>query len=90
MTGNKPARFRKKPVEIEAIQWLGESNCEEVFAFLRMEHPIDETDHSAIFIPTLEGLMRADKGDWIVRGVKDELYPVKPDIFRMTYEPVSA
>lgn len=38
-------------------------------------------------IMTLEGEMRANKGDWIVRGIKGEIYPVRPDIFAMTYEP---
>ena len=37
-------------------------------------------------IETLEGVMKANKGDWIIRGVKGELYPCKPDIFEMTYE----
>ncbi len=39
-------------------------------------------------IETLEGVMKADKGDWIIKGVKGELYPCKPDVFAMTYEKV--
>lgn len=39
-----------------------------------------------IYIETLEGVMKADKGDWIIRGVKGELYPCKPDVFDLTYE----
>ena len=39
-------------------------------------------------IETLEGVMKADKGDWIIKGVKGELYPCKPDVFEMTYEKV--
>lgn len=39
-------------------------------------------------IETLEGVMKADKGDWIIKGVKGELYPCKPDVFQMTYEKV--
>lgn len=39
-------------------------------------------------IETLEGTMKADKGDWIIKGVKGELYPCKPDVFEMTYEKV--
>ena len=39
-------------------------------------------------IETLEGTMKADKGDWIIRGVKGELYPCKPDVFDLTYEEV--
>ena len=41
-----------------------------------------------LYIPTLEGLMVGTEGDWIIRGVKGELYPCKPDIFAATYEPV--
>lgn len=41
-----------------------------------------------VFIDTLEGTMKADKGDWIIKGVKGELYPCKPDVFEMTYEKV--
>lgn len=41
-----------------------------------------------IKIPTLEGVMQANTGDWIIRGIKGELYPCKPDIFNLTYEPV--
>ena len=39
-------------------------------------------------IETLEGVMKADKGDWIIKGVKGELYPCKPDVFEITYEKV--
>ena len=39
-------------------------------------------------IETLEGVMKANKGDWIIKGVKGELYPCKPDVFEMTYEKV--
>ena len=40
-------------------------------------------------IETLEGTMKANKGDWIIKGVKGELYPCKPDVFEMTYEKVN-
>lgn len=79
-------RFRKKPVEIEAVQWHGESNCREVFEFLGLEHSEDEMDHSEIHIETLEGMMTARQGDWIIKGVHGERYPCKPDIFAKTYE----
>jgi len=48
-----------------------------------MDHP-----RLGIQIPTLEGTMIGVEGDWIIRGVKGELYPCKPDIFDMTYEPL--
>ena len=47
-----------------------------------------EQIHETVLIETLEGTMRADPGDWVVTGVKGERYPVKPDIFHATYEPV--
>ena len=82
--------FRKKPVVIEAIKWTGK-NADEVQAFLHNGHK-----HAAhgwvkgryVEIGTLEGLMVASIGDWIIKGVKDEFYPCKPDIFEQTYEPV--
>jgi hypothetical protein len=82
------ALYRKKPVVVEAVRWDG-GNCDEVFAFLGMPHPDDELDHSQIHIPTLEGTMTASPGDWLIRGVKGEFYPCKPDIFAATYELVS-
>jgi hypothetical protein len=88
-------KFRKKPVVIEAMQFIGPS--------------IDDLDYLTEFddwvlanqgsrkcryvgpnmiIPTLEGDHKANPGDWIIKGVKGELYPCKPDIFEATYEPV--
>ena len=86
-------KFRKKPVEIEAVQFTGEpANFDEVCRFLEgQQHGHHEADYGPdahILIHTLEGDMRADVGDWIIRGVKGEFYPCKPDIFEATYEPV--
>lgn len=83
------AKFRKKPVVIEAVQWDG-SNVDEVLGFFLTTGSArrDLSDRSALFIETLEGTMRADKGDWIIKGVKGEYYPCKPDIFAATYEPM--
>ena len=54
-----------------------------------MEYPIHgDKKGYYITIPTLEGNHRADEGDWIITGVKGKVYPCKPDIFEMTYEPV--
>lgn len=78
-------RYRKKPVEIEAVQWTGE-NLEEIEGFAKgaLVHrgPVN------IAISTLEGLMRASKGDYIIKGIAGEFYPCKPDIFKATYEEV--
>ena len=85
-------KFRKKPIVIDALQWTG-SNYEEVNAFMQVEIGkvnIDDPLNPALVIRTLEGEMQALPGDWIIRGVKGEFYPCKPDIFEATYEPVSA
>lgn len=83
------AKFRKKPVVIEAMQYTGASSSEsEVSAFVGRELEIREID-GCLFpvIPTLEGEHIASPGDWIIRGVAGEHYPCKPDIFAATYEP---
>jgi hypothetical protein len=78
-------RFRKKPVVIEAIR-LGRASPATVFAFFGgFQNIVVGTDH--VIIKTLEGNMRADDGDWIIKGVKGEFYPCKPDIFEASYEP---
>ena len=89
-------KFRKKPVEIDAVQW-----------FRMGDHPIVTTipirfapimdkceqcgnkfmDHGAC--PTLEGHHIVCPGDWIITGIKGEHYPCKPDIFEATYESVN-
>ena len=80
-------KFRKKPVVIEAVQWDG-SNVDEVLGFiLTTGSAYRKLDNNQIAIETLEGTMAASKGDWIIKGVKGEFYPCKPDIFEVTYEP---
>ena len=81
-------RFRKKPVEVQAIQWHRSKNTDEVRAILG-EHFTASPDHlGKLGIWTLEGVMWADDGDWIIVGVKGEVYLCKPDIFAATYESV--
>jgi len=81
-------KYRKKPVVIEAVQWTGR-NINEVHKFLGKGWENQEWDgNDFIIIPTLEGDHRADKGDFIIRGVQGEVYPCKPDIFEATYESV--
>lgn len=81
------AKFRKKPVVIDAVLWDG---TEEVGRKLRAwsDHRVRHHGGTSIFIETLEGSMEAKIGDWIIRGVKGEFYPVKDEIFRQTYEAV--
>jgi hypothetical protein len=96
------AKFRKKPVEIEAVQlrWTqwGEV-CNLVGDMISSKNPArnatgfsDSCGESAPYIEltilTLEGNMIARHGDWLIKGVKGEIYPCKPDIFAATYDPV--
>ena len=78
-------KFRKKPVIIDAIQWTGDNN-KEVALFLGETWENDNPD--ILTIRTLEGDHLALRGDWIIRGIKGEFYPCKPDIFEQTYEEV--
>lgn len=88
-------KFRKKPVVIEAIQWLGDKISEvpewadEAQKKLRAEDGAVWRQGDTLRIATLEGTMTAQPGDWIIRGVTGELYPCKPDIFAATYEPAA-
>lgn len=79
-------KFRKKPVVIEAVQWTGK-NSNEVLHFMCPELEPD-AEATVDTIKTLEGELHVSIGDWIIRGVKGEVYPCKPDIFEATYEPV--
>jgi hypothetical protein len=78
-------KYRKKPVEIEAVQWTG-SNKNEVKSFMNGQG--EWLTNGYIGIPTLEGTMIAAPGDYIIKGVCGEYYPCKSDIFQLTYEPV--
>ncbi len=89
-------RFRKLPVEIDAMQWDGSAkSAGEIIDWILAtgDHSARYHDNahipslSVIKIDTLEGTMSADPGDWIICGVKGEFYPCKPDIFDATYEP---
>ena len=82
-------QFKKKPVVIDAIQHEGNFGIVELWLqSLGYASSIYPNGDGSITIPTLEGDHRCDIGDWIIRGVKGELYPCKPDIFVMTYDPV--
>lgn len=80
----EPKKYRKKPVVIEAVQFTGE-NAQEIVGWI--EEPAAINRAGDIRIHTLEGDHRARPGDWIIRGVKGEFYPCKPEIFEATYEP---
>lgn len=94
-------RYRKKPVVVEAFQWTGDEHQKEdpewiVDAIKRGDawfcvDPFDRSHPPTIThmaIKTLEGVMEARFDDYIIQGIKGEIYPCKPDIFEATYEPV--
>lgn len=89
-------KYKKKPVVIEAFQWFGDIRQQEdpdwiVEAMLdnRVSLSIDkENSKPTMSITTLEGVMTAYSGDYIIKGVKGEIYPCKPDIFEQTYEEI--
>lgn len=90
-------RFRKQPVVIEAAQYLGRNTYGEMTPWLsqaigdgvvRFTPDATLPDLGQLTIATLEGTHIASPGDWIIRGVKGEVYPCKPDIFESTYEAV--
>ena len=76
-------KFRKKPVVIEAVQYTGKNQNEVADFYPEVSGAFGSRK---IFIRTLEGNMEATPGDWIIKGVKGEFYPCKPDIFDATYE----
>jgi hypothetical protein len=81
------AKFRKKPVVIDAVKWYGHISC--IGSLPPFESEVSQDLGSdTLQITTLEGTMTANVGDWIIRGVKGEIYPCKPDIFETTYEAV--
>jgi hypothetical protein len=78
-------KFRKKPVEIEAIQWIGTNeNFKEIQKL--NANIVWHTCHDILNIPTPEGNMTAQLNDWIIKGIQGETYPCKPDVFIKTYE----
>ena len=84
-------RYRTKNVEIEAIiVQVGYRNLTEIIAFVGEDNlcPIERNPNYILKIKTLEGDMSVSYGDYIIRGLKGEFYPCKPDIFEMKYEQV--
>lgn len=88
-------KYRKKPVVVEAVKWNGINKSEiEDFAGDNVKIEVVRESDSEHGIPpwidcsikTLEGVMTASIGDYIIKGVKGEFYPCKPDVFEKTYE----
>ena len=90
-------KYRKKPVVIEAIQFKcdlvgdGGDNIKKVFSFFESfdGRELIFVDNTELFIKTLEGNMRVSPDDYIIKGVRGECYPCKPDIFELTYEKIN-
>ena len=82
-------QYIKKPITIEAIQ-LTDSNHSEIIQWLSSynveSYTLESIDFPSLYIKTLEDVMKANVGDYIIKGVKNEFYPCKPEIFEMTYE----
>jgi hypothetical protein len=77
------AKYRKKPVVIEAMKWTGSNVVDmEKFASTKVEYTLD----NCLIVDTLEGTMKANIGDYIIKGIQGEFYPCKSDIFEVTYE----
>lgn len=90
------AKFRKKPVAIEAVQYLRRFDWPDWFHEAVTSNTIivhntgkwaSNVEDCYCEIKTLEGVMRGNEGDYIIQGVGGEIYPCKPEIFAMTYEP---
>ena len=95
-------KVRKKPVVVDAYRWVSASTrtqgaanaygmnapayAPDWFADAWRDRMVNETFNDALNVVTLEGLLRASDGDYVIRGVRGELYPCKPDIFEETYE----
>jgi hypothetical protein len=84
------AKYRKKPVEIEAIQFVSD-NIEKVYELLGKNlivTPLANGEGISHFVRTLEGDMELSWNDYVIKGIKGEFYPCKPDIFELTYDKV--
>ncbi|MEF9991344.1 MAG: hypothetical protein RR657_01585 [Peptostreptococcaceae bacterium] len=81
------AKYRKKPVVIDAVKFDG---TDESVEWLLPQLKSGEIGRSTgkLHIKTLEGIMQANVGDYVIKGINDEFYPCKPDIFEKTYEEV--
>lgn len=82
-------KYRKKPVAIEAVEFKDNADCLIALENLGMEEvrvDYENPDIPILKIHTLEGVMQANIGDYIIKGVNEEFYPCKPDIFVKTYD----
>ena len=84
------ARYRKRPVVIEAVQWEGtKASFDDIMAMGDIRWEPGEMDSETFTIKTLEGDHLARRGDYIIKGIQGEFYPCKESIFIQTYELVT-
>jgi hypothetical protein len=81
-------KFRKKPVVIEAKQFLNDADSYNLLHWINEDKLIASWVNNNLIIKTKEGDHIANVGDWIIKGVEGEFYPCKPSIFEATYEQV--
>lgn len=79
--------YRKKPVVIQAVQWTGK-NIGDILKLMGPDNQNWNYDDDCLYIHTLEGIMTAKKGSFIIKGIRGEFYPCEPNIFAETYEKV--
>ena len=83
----KMIKVRKKSIEVEAILWDGQISIIEHLISIRDTRVITyNPEDKSLTIKTLEGDMKANLYDWVIKGVSGEFYPIKPDIFEKTYD----
>lgn len=86
-----PRRYRQRPVVIEAVKWDGRPST--IFPLAPFENAAKEPEvleDGSLSITTLQGVMVAEVGDWVIKGVEGEIYPCKDSVFLRTYEPVKS
>ncbi len=84
----KGSKYITKPVEIEALEWIG-TNKFNMCEFIGDNYISMKEDEDFFIIKTLEGDMKANKGDFIIKGLRGEFYPCKPDVFHLKYKLVN-
>lgn len=92
---NTDGRYRKKPLEVNAFHWTGDFNQLMKWAksvrlggTYTFEHKTGFFSGNVLLIKTIKGNMKAKVGDWIIKGIKGEFYPVSNEIFKDTYEKI--
>jgi len=80
-------KYRKKPIVVEAVRWDGrEETYQQLLKRWKTDRVVRIGENNSLFIHTSEGVMEAKVGDFVIRGIKGEIYPCKSEIFKETYE----